>query len=241
MKDKVVIITGASQGIGKAIALELAKQPVKIAITYAGNQQKAEDVVSQITQLGRESMAVKLDLKNLDTVKSLFSTVEESLGKVDVLISNAYGRSIFKPLAMIEETEYDEAFAYTKGTFFLLQEAAQKIRDHGSILVFSSGATQMPTPAGGTYAGSKAAIERFAYSLGKELGNRKINVNVISPGVTQTESLVAPQEMVDQLVSQTPLGRLGTPQDIANAVVLLASDQGKWINMQNIGVNGGIL
>jgi 3-oxoacyl-[acyl-carrier protein] reductase len=99
----------------------------------------------------------------------------------------------------------------------------------------------MPGQAAGLYAGSKAAIEQFALSLAKELGNRQINVNVVAPGVTQTEGLVAPKEMVDHLVGLTPLGRLGRPEDVANAIALLVSDAGKWINMQKIGVNGGIL
>jgi 3-oxoacyl-[acyl-carrier protein] reductase len=126
-------------------------------------------------------------------------------------------------------------------TFFLLSEAAKRLSDNGSIIVLSSGATSMPGQASGLYAGSKAAIEQFALSLAKELGNRKINVNVVAPGITQTEGLVAPKEMIDQLVSLTPFGRLGNPEDVANGIALLVSEEGKWINMQKIGINGGIL
>jgi 3-oxoacyl-[acyl-carrier protein] reductase len=99
----------------------------------------------------------------------------------------------------------------------------------------------MPGAGSGLYAGSKAAIEQFAFSLAKELGSRKINVNVVAPGITETEGLVAPKEMIDQLVTMTPFGRLGKPEDVANAIALLAGPEGKWINMQKIGVNGGIL
>jgi 3-oxoacyl-[acyl-carrier protein] reductase len=141
----------------------------------------------------------------------------------------------------VEEAEFDHSFSSVKGTFFLLGEAARRLSDNGSIVVISSGATSMPGQAAGLYAGSKAAIEQFAFSLAKELGSRKINVNIVAPGVTETEGLVAPRDMVDHLVSLTPFGRLGKPQDVANAIALLVSDEGKWINMQKIGVNGGIL
>lgn len=241
MKNKTMIITGGSQGIGRAIALRLSGPSMKIAITYAGNRSKAENVVTEIRAKGSEATALKLDLSDIHSVKSLFPAVEENFGKVDILVSNAYGKSIFKPLINMEEEDYDSMFSSTKGTFFLLQEAAKHLSDNGSVVAFSSGATAMPTPAGGTYAGSKAAIELFALGLAKELGDRKINVNVVSPGVTQTESLVAPQGLIDQLVAETPLGRLGTPEDIANAVAMLVNDNSKWINMQNVGINGGII
>jgi 3-oxoacyl-[acyl-carrier protein] reductase len=238
---KTILITGASQGIGRAVAEKLAGENVRIAITYAGNEAKAQQTVEVLKSKGADALAIRLNLQDISSVRSLFQEVEARLGKVDILISNAFGQAIFKPLAFVEEAEYDLSFASVKGTFFLLSEAARQINDHGSIIVLSSGATSMPGPAAGLYAGSKAAIEQFAFSLAKELGNRKINVNVVSPGVTQTEGLVAPKEMVDQLVSLTPFGRLGKPEDVANAIALLASEAGKWINMQKIGVNGGIL
>jgi 3-oxoacyl-[acyl-carrier protein] reductase len=142
---------------------------------------------------------------------------------------------------MIEEAEYDQSFASVKGTFFLLAEGAKRLNNGGSMVVLSSGATSMPGAGSGLYAGSKAAIEQFAFSLAKELGSRQINVNVVAPGVTETEGLVAPKEMIDHLVSLTPFSRLGKPEDVANAIALLVSEEGKWINMQKIGINGGIL
>ena len=238
---KTILITGASQGIGKALAEKLAHQDAQIAITYAGNAGKASQAVQALEQKGARAIALPFNLHEVAGAGPLFDQVEAQLGKVDVLISNAFGLAIFKPLAFVEETKYDQSFASVKGTFLLLREAAKRVSDNGSIVVLSSGATSMPGPASGLYAGSKAAIEQFAFSLAKELGNRKISVNVVAPGMTETEGLVAPKEMIDQLVAMNPFGRLGQPEDVANAIALLVSPEGKWINMQKIGVNGGIL
>jgi 3-oxoacyl-[acyl-carrier protein] reductase len=241
MNKKVVIVTGGSRGIGRAVALNLAQQGFDVAITYAGQREKAEAVAEEIRQAGANALAVKFDLMDLADGRNLFPAVQNHFGRVDALIANGYGTSIFKPLTMVTESDYDTLFAYTKGTFFLLQEAANKLPNGGRILVFSTGATQMPGPGSTLYAGSKAAIERFALGLAKELGPRQITVNVVSPGITRTDGLVAPQQMIDYLVGQTPLGRLAEPNDVADAVAMLMSDAGRWINMQIIKVNGGIL
>jgi len=238
---KTILITGASQGIGKAVAEKLAHPGAQIVITYAGNAAKAGQTVQALERMGARAMALPFNLHDTAGASTLFDQVEAQLGKVDVLVSNAFGQAIFKPLALVEEKEYDQSFASVKGTFLLLREAAKRVSDNGSIIVLSSGATSMPGAASGLYAGSKAAIEQFAFSLAKELGSRKINVNVVAPGITETEGLVAPKEMIDQLVAMTPFGRLGKPEDVASAIALLAGPEGKWINMQKIGVNGGIL
>lgn len=238
---KTILITGASQGIGRAVAEQLASPDAQIVITYAGNAGKAGQAVQELERRGARAVALPFNLREAAGAATLFDQVEAQFGKVDVVVSNAFGQALFKPLAYVEETEYDQSFASVKGTFFLLQQAARRVNDNGSIVVLSSGATSMPGQAAGLYAGSKAAIEQFAFSLAKELGTRKINVNVVAPGVTETEGLIAPKEMIEHLVSLTPFGRLGTPEDVASAIALLVSPAGKWINMQKIGVNGGIL
>ncbi len=241
MKKRTFLITGATKGIGRAAALKLANEKSQIVVTYAGNKTKAEETVSELEAKGAEATALQLDLKDEESVVGIFPKAEAFFGRVDVLISNAFGRSIFKPLHLIGNNEYEETFSAVRGTFLLLQNAAQHLADNGTILVISSGATTMPVPAGGLYAGAKSAIEQFALSLSKELGARNINVNTVLPGVTDTESLVAPKEMIDRLIAQTPLGRLGRPDDVANAIAHLTSPENKWINMQRIGINGGIL
>jgi 3-oxoacyl-[acyl-carrier protein] reductase len=124
---------------------------------------------------------------------------------------------------------------------YMLQAAANRIKDGGRIVQFSTGATSMPIPTGGLYAASKAAGERFAFALAKEIGHRQVTVNVISPGVTDTDGLILPQPAIDHLISQTPLGRLGKPQDIADVVAFLVGDDAHWMTGQNLQVNGGIL
>ena len=137
--------------------------------------------------------------------------------------------------------EYDSMFDITRGVYFTLQEAAKKLADGGKIISISTGGTSMTIPAGGAYTGSKAAIEQFSKSLAQELGDRKITVNTVAPGVTDTDGLVLESEQVDELISQTPLGRLGQPKDIANVIALLVSDDASWITGQNIRATGGIV
>ncbi len=137
--------------------------------------------------------------------------------------------------------EYDSMFDITRGVYFALQEAAKQLTDGGRIVSISTGGTSMTIPAGGAYAGSKAAVEQFSNSLAKELGDRQITVNTVAPGVTDTDGLVLEQEEVDRLITQTPLGRLGKPSDIASVIAMLVSDDASWITGQNIRATGGIV
>jgi 3-oxoacyl-[acyl-carrier protein] reductase len=238
---KTILITGGSQGIGKATAVLLANSDTNIALTYASNAEKADEVVTLLKAKGANALALKMDLQDEKSVRDTYDTVEKYFGKVDVLVSNAFGTSILKPLLMVDMAEFDSSFALVRGTFVLLQEAGKRMNDNGSIVVVSSGATSLPSAINGLYAANKTAIEKFALSLAKGLGTRNINVNVVLPGMTETNGLNAPKHMIDNLVQQTPLGRLGQPEDVAKAIVPLVSDAGKWINMQRIGVNGGII
>jgi 3-oxoacyl-[acyl-carrier protein] reductase len=139
------------------------------------------------------------------------------------------------------EDEYDSMFNITKGVYFALQQAAQHMADGGRIVNLSSSGTAMAIPTGGAYAGCKAAIEQFSMGLAKELGTRGITVNTVSPGVTETDGLVLDQEQVNQMIAQTPLGRLGKPEDVASAVALLVSDDAHWVTGQGLRANGGIV
>ena len=137
--------------------------------------------------------------------------------------------------------EYDSMFDITRGVYFTLAEAAKRLADGGRIISISTGGTSMAIPAGGAYAGSKAAIEQFSNCLAKELGDRQIAVNTVAPGVTDTDGLVLEQKQIDQLIAQTALGRLGQPNDIANVIAMLVSDDASWITGQNIRATGGIV
>lgn len=241
LQGKVAIVTGSSRGIGRAIAERLGTEGANIVVTYVGNRDKAEDVVTAIKAAGSEAIAIQVDMKNISEIRRLFQKTLDHFGKLDILINNAAGKNLFKFTAEMTEEDYDSMFDVTKGVYFALQEAAQHMADGGRIVSLSTSGTVMPIPTGGAYAGCKAAIEQFSACLAKELGGRGITVNTISPGVTETDGLVLNSEQVNQLIAQTPLGRLGKPNDVASAIALLVSDDAHWITGQMIRANGGIV
>jgi 3-oxoacyl-[acyl-carrier protein] reductase len=241
LTNKVAIVTGSSRGIGRAIAERLGRDGAKIVVTYHNNQEEAEEVVLAIKENGSEAITLQVDVRNIEDIRQLFEKTINHFGKVDILINNAAGKNIFKPTADMTEAEYDSMFDITRGVYFALQEAARQLADGGRIVNISTSGTVMAIPAGGAYAGCKAAIEQFSAGLAKELGARGITVNTVAPGVTETDGLVLAQAQIDQLVAQTPLGRLGQPTDVADAVALLVSDDAHWITGQHIRANGGIV
>ncbi len=241
LTGKIAIVTGASRGIGRAIALRLGHDGATVVVTYMGQASKAEDVVHAIEGAGGKAIALQADIRKAADVRHLFEHTLQQFGKIDILINNAAGKNLFKPTAEMTVEEYDSMFDITRGVYFALQQAALHLADNGRIVSISTGGTAMAIPTGGAYAGSKAAIEQFSMGLAKELGSRGITVNTVSPGVTETDGLVLDQAQVQQLVSQTSLGRLGKPEDIASAISLLVSDDAHWITGQSIRVTGGII
>lgn len=241
LSGKVAIVTGSSRGIGRAIAERLGRDGATVVVTYVGNQAKAEEVVSAIKETGSDAIALQVDMRKIEDVSNLFQKTLARFGKLDILVNNAAGKNIFKPTAEMTEDEYNSMFDITRGVYFSLQEAAHYMADGGRIVNLSSSATAMAIATGGAYAGCKAAIEQFSMALAKELGARGITVNTISPGVTETDGLVLDQEQVNQMIAQTPLGRLGRPDDVASAVALLVFEDAHWVTGQRLGANGGIV
>jgi 3-oxoacyl-[acyl-carrier protein] reductase len=241
LTEKVAIVTGSSRGIGRGIAERLGSDGANVVVTYAGNRDKAEEVVRAIESSGSKAIAIQVDVRKLEDVRALFERAIAQFGKVDILVNNAAGKNIFMPTADMTEADYNSMFDITRGVYFTLQQAAHHLADNGRIVSISTSGTAMAIPAGGAYSGCKAAIEHFSAGLAKELGNRGITVNTISPGVTETDGLVLEQEQINGMIAQTPLGRLGQPSDIANAVALLVSDDAHWITGQSIRANGGIV
>ncbi|MFZ4928297.1 SDR family oxidoreductase [Chryseobacterium sp. Mn2064] len=242
LNDKVILVTGASRGIGAEIAQQLASAGAKIIVNYAGRKDAADEVVTSIKNNGGDAIALQADVSNTDAVKQLFDEAIKHYGRIDVLVNNA-GIMITK---LIKDTT-DEDFARqfdinVKGTFNTLREAATRLSDHGSIINFSSTTTRVMMPTYGTYVASKAAVEQLTRIFAKEVGARGINVNAILPGPTNTELFTAgkPQELIDRMASLNAFNRLGEPIDIARVVVLLASDEAKWISGQTIGANGAM-
>ena len=241
LNGKTAIVTGSSRGIGKAIALRLARDGANVVVTYHSSQDKAEEVVKEIKGKGVDSIALQVNVREIESVQDLFGKAIEHFGQVDILVNNAAGKNIFKPTVEMTPEEYDSMFDITRGVYFTLQEAALQLADGGRIISLSTGGTSMPQPGSGAYAGSKAAVEKFSNSLAKELGERQITVNTVAPGVTDTDGMVLDEQQAQQLISQTPLGRLGKPDDIANVIALLVSDDAHWITGQNIRATGGIV
>ncbi|MCF2501348.1 SDR family oxidoreductase [Dyadobacter chenhuakuii] len=240
--DKVILVTGASRGIGAAIARALAAAGAKVIVNYAGSQQAADQTVSEITSHGGEAIAIRADVSSAADVKTLFDTAIALYGKIDVLVNNA-GIMITKLLKDTTDEDFTRQFDINvRGTFNTMREAATRLSDKGSIINFSSSVNRIILPTYSTYVATKAAVEQLTRVFSKEVGARGINVNSISPGPTNTELFTKgkPQEVIDKLSSLSAFNRIGEPDDIAKIVVFLASDEAKWINAQNIGANGGM-
>lgn len=240
-EQKVAVVTGASRGIGRGIAERLGRDGYAVVVNYAGNKAAAEEVVASIEAAGSAAVAVQADVSQPAAIEELFRATEEAFGAPDAVVASA-AVGFFSPHAAVTEADYDRVFDLnTKGTFFVLQQAARRVTDGGRIVALSTAGTQMPMQTAGVYAASKAAVERFAFALAKELGERQVTVNVVAPGTTDTDGLIMDEASVAQVVGQTPLGRLGTPADIADVVGFLAGPDARWVTGQLINVNGGIL
>jgi 3-oxoacyl-[acyl-carrier protein] reductase len=236
---KAALVTGGSRGIGRAIALGLASRGATVVIGYVKNEARAREVVKAIAEAGGKAVAVQADLSRVSEVHRLFDEAEKAVGKLDVVVANA-ATAIIKPLAECTEEEYDAVFdTNTKSVFFTLQECARRLRDGGRIVVTSTGGTKMFFTQTSMYLGSKGAVEQFVRVLSRELGPRNITVNAVSPGFTDTELL--PERDRKVAAEMSPFSRIGTPEEVANVVVFLATDEGRWVTGQNIGAGGGVI
>ncbi len=241
--QKVAIVTGASGGIGAAVAERLARDGFTVVVNYAGNAASADAVVARIEDAGGRAVAAKADISDPAAVARMFDSAETAFGGVDVLINNAGIMNV----ASIKDSD-DDLFerhiaVNLKGTFNTLREAARRLRDGGRIVNFSSSVTGLLQPTYGVYAATKAAVEAMTSILAKELRGRNITVNAVAPGPTATKLFLdgKPQAVIDHLSNMAPLERLGQPQDIASAVAFLAGPDGAWINGQTLRANGGII
>ncbi|QJP15729.1 SDR family oxidoreductase [Starkeya sp. ORNL1] len=240
---KVAIVTGASRGIGAAIADRLARDGFTVIINYSGDAAPAEALAHTIEQAGGKALTAKADVSDADAVRRMFDSAEAAFGGVDVLVNNAG----IMPLASIADADdalFDRVVSVNlKGTFNTLREAARRLRTGGHIVNFSSSVVGLYQPTYAVYAASKAGVEAMTHVLSKELRGRNITVNAVAPGPTATGLFLdgKPQEMIDHLAKLAPLERLGQPQDIANTVAFLAGPDGSWINGQVLRANGGII
>jgi 3-oxoacyl-[acyl-carrier protein] reductase len=242
LTEKVILVTGASRGIGAAIAQQLANAGAKVIVNYAGGKEAAEQTVDAIKQNGGDAIAVQADVNKAEDVKNLFDAAIAHYGKIDVLVNNA-GIMITKLIKDTTDEDFTRQFDINvRGTFNTMREAATRLADNGSIINFSTSVNRIMLPTYGTYVATKAAVEQLTRVFSKEVGARGINVNSVSPGPTNTELFTKdkPQEVIDRLASLSAFNRIGEPEDIAKIVLFLASDDAKWIDAQNIGINGGM-
>jgi 3-oxoacyl-[acyl-carrier protein] reductase len=240
---RVAIVTGASGGIGAAVAERLAKDGFTVVVNYAGNAASADAVVAKIETAGGRAVAAKADISDAAAVARMLDSAETTFGGVDVLINNA-GIMNVAAIKDSDDALFERHIAVNlKGTFNTLREAARRLRDGGRIVNFSSSVTGLLQPTYGVYAATKAAVEAMTSVLAKELRGRNITVNAIAPGPTATKLFLdgKPQEVIDRLSKMAPLERLGQPRDIAAAVAFLAGPDGAWINGQTVRANGGII
>jgi len=241
--NKVAIVTGASRGIGAAIAEKLASDGFTVVVNYAGSAEPAEALVRKIEQAGGRALAAQADVADPAAVKRLFDSAEAAFGGVDVLVNNA-GIMENAPVADSSDEMFDRHMAINvKGTFNGLREAAKRLRDGGRIVNFSSSVVGLYQPNYAVYAATKGAVEAMTHVLAKEVRGRSITVNSVAPGPTATELFLKgkPQQVIDTLANLSPLQRLGRPSDIADAVSFLVGPQGGWINGQILRANGGVI
>lgn len=240
---KTAIVTGASGGIGSAVAERLARDGFVVVVHYAGNAAAAEAVVRGIEAAGGRAASARADIADAAAVARVFDTAEAAFGGIDVLV-NAAGTMDLAPVADSGDALFDKTVATNlRGTFNALREAAKRLRGGGRIVNFSSSVTALLQPTYGVYAATKAAVEAMTAVLAKELRGRDITVNAVAPGPVATKLFLdgKPQEAVDAMAKAAPLGRLGRPDDIAAAVSFLVGPDGGWINGQTLRANGGIV
>ncbi|MVW62369.1 SDR family oxidoreductase [Massilia sp. NEAU-DD11] len=239
---RVALVTGASRGIGAAVAKRLAADGFAVAVNYAGNEAAANATVAAIEAAGGRAIAVRADVAKVDDVKAMFAAIEEKLGRVDILVNNAG----ILPYVTIAETT-DEQFERTMainvtGTFNTMREAATRLNDGGRIVNFSTSVLHMAPPTYGVYVATKGAVEALTRVFAKELRGRGITCNAVAPGPVATELFLngKSDELIQQIAQSAPLERLGQPDDIAGVVSFLAGPDGGWVNGQILRANGGM-
>jgi 3-oxoacyl-[acyl-carrier protein] reductase len=244
LTGKVAVVTGASKGIGAAIAKHLAAEGAAVVVNYSASKAGADQVVADITSSGGKAVAVKANVAKKADIEQLFAESKKAYGPIDILVNNA-GVYEFLPVEQVTEDHFRKQFDLNVLGLTLATQAAVKQFNPagGSIVNISSVVSTLGVPGAAVYSGTKGAVDSITRSLAKELGPRGIRVNAISPGMVETDGLhaagFAESDFRKQIEAQTPLGRIGQPQDIANAAVFFASPDSAWITGESLTVAGG--
>src|ERR1700730_16767891 len=245
LAGKVAVVTGASKGIGAGIARELAAEGAAVVVNYAASKEGADRVVNEIADHGGKAIAIQADVAKKEDIERLFAGPKKTLGMLDILVNNA-GVYRFAPLEEVTEDEFHRHFnTNVLGLILATREAVKYFdADGGSVINIGSGATELTPPTTVVYTATKGAVSAITRVLAKELGPRKIRVNSINPGGVETEGFhtlgVSGSDFERQMIAQTPLGRIGQPQDIAPAAAFLASPDSAWITGEILQVAGGL-
>jgi 3-oxoacyl-[acyl-carrier protein] reductase len=238
---KAAIVTGASRGIGRAVAKRLGQDGFAVVVNYASSASQAESVVAEIKAAGGEAIAVKADISNKADVERLFEESLKHFGSIDMVVNNS-GVMPLSPIGKGDVEVFDKVInTNLRGAFLVLAQAAQHVVSGGRIIAFSSSVLAKSFPTYGPYIASKAGVEGLVHVLANELRGRNITVNAVAPGPVATELFLdgKSEEQISQISKMAPLERLGQPEDIANVISLLAGPDGGWVNSQVIRVNGG--
>jgi 3-oxoacyl-[acyl-carrier protein] reductase len=239
--SRTAIVTGASRGIGRAVAKRLARDGFDVVVNYASNAKEADTVVTEIQSSGGRAMAIRADVGNAADVENLFAEALKAFGSVDVVVNNS-GIMPLSPIGKADAGTFDKVIQTNlRGAFLVMSQAAQHVSPGGRIIAFSSSVLAKSFPTYGPYIASKAGVEGLVHVLANELRGRNITVNAVAPGPTGTELFLRGKspEQVAELAKLAPLERLGEPEDIANVVSFLAGADGGWINSQVLRANGG--
>jgi 3-oxoacyl-[acyl-carrier protein] reductase len=240
-RDRVAVVTGASGGIGRAVAERLAADGTTVVVHYSGNAARAREVVDSVTAGGGQATAVQADVADEAEVAGLFDAAEQAYGGVDVVVNTA-GIMLLAPLAELSMDDFDRMHrTNVRGTFLVSRQAARRLRPGGALVNFSSSVVELALPTYSAYAATKGAVDAMTQILAKELRGRDVTVNAVAPGPTATPLFLEGKEQaaIEQLASMPPLERLGTPEDVAEVVAFL-SGAARWVNGQVLLVNGGI-
>ncbi len=241
LEGKVAIVTGASKGIGAAIAKALGAAGASVVVNYASSKEGADRIVDAIKSVGGKAVAVKGDVSKSDDAKGIVDAAIKSFGRLDILVNNS-GVYEAKPIEEVTEEHYRRIFDINVlGVLLMSQAAIKHLSEGGSIINIGSLVSRITPPMYSVYAGTKGAVDVITGVLSRELGERKIRVNALNPGLVETEGTQSfiDSDFAKSMVAQTPLGRVGQPDDIAKAVVFLASNESGWITGELINAGGG--
>lgn len=246
LENKVAVVTGAAKGIGASIAKHFAAEGAKVVVNYASSKESAANVVKKIIENGGKAIAVQADVSKEVDVARLFEETNTAFGALDILVNNAVAQG-YAPIEQISIEAFHQSFnVNVLGPILTIQAALKLFGDKGgNIINISSGASKYPLPSASLYSSTKAALDAFTIALSKELGSKNVRINSILPGATETEGATSAgvtkgSDYEKMFIANTPLGRRGQPEDIAKAVVFLASDDAAWITGEQISVSGGM-